>query len=855
MKILQTYSIREDIFGDQEFNFLVSDSYSELFNADNIDIHTDIFELGSSKKDLEMESFIYGIDELQLKIRETSIQNTDDKNAMFFCLDATNIKIKRFVAVYMGSIAEGNLEFVGKIESKTNGDDIVHNRADWSESLGAKREYSLTALSIDFALLEEAVFEDKITDVDGEIIPNVYDRIKASDYAELRAIESYSMSYPIKLDAGHDLLRNHYDNHKQVNVYKALNMYLGLASDILQELYNIDVDFNLTESDLGIYVNPSKFELDFNGSLTTGHIKSVSPDTTQLIKLVLGVNHYQANDGDPYGSPSVHRGMIDPEITKTNDYINIPVDYYAVDNPEFSEIIDWKIENKYSWKRFKNVSVLIYSIARLYGCFVKRTFTYNAITIQFIPRKDFNKNNNIRLLGAKSGSIETGALSKSERKEFSEFSNYLSIADTIENNYVTLDSNPVEYLKTGGSINNVLNKLNATKQFISNKEQLETSKDKDVKIIDLPISISNSLVSNVSTSHFISVPKYNKTVLFNTTERYTNPITSEKSTLYTNTFSNANLYERLHSGQYIACLLPEHLDYDDEDALGLGVRRPVYNIHVKIGDENFIFKNFTDYLKKVEEIEKKLYETTYTITVPFWNAFAEDGDGLNPSWKLAELGTNVRLSEYATRYIAEEFNESLIENDFTIISIERNLSTPETTIKLSLKSRFAFGYYDSLNVDESSGGLGPTYPEEEEGYSDLLLTNDNDYVSIRTYIIEDSVTIVEGDAVSLLANGKIVKTESDSDQNAEILGVCLNVIEDTQAEVLLSGIVFKDGWSWANIGDDVYARTNVSANISQSLLVTPNSTEDLLIIVGKAISAKELFVNPIQIKYEDGKTS
>jgi len=132
MTILQTYSKQEFMFGQQSFRFAVSDNYDDLFKADSLitdKIYTDIIELSSVKKDLELEDGSFAISELKFDINSISCLTDDDRKAMSFCLQATSNINPRYVAFFFSDSPNlADLMFVGRIDNKVSGDDIKWNK-------------------------------------------------------------------------------------------------------------------------------------------------------------------------------------------------------------------------------------------------------------------------------------------------------------------------------------------------------------------------------------------------------------------------------------------------------------------------------------------------------------------------------------------------------------------------------------------------------------------------------------------------------------------------------------------------------------------------------------------------------
>lgn len=826
MKIKQTYSIRESDFGTQEINVIISDVYTDLFNGDDVDIETDIIKLESTREDLELEKLSFAVDELGFSIRETSADTEDDKNALFFCLDATKVEVERYIIIYFGTISESNLVFAGKINSKISGQDIKHDRSEWSDDLGALREYKFTALTIDFALLEQALFTDEIKDSLGNDVDNIYTRLAETDYSAITGICSTPTCYVVSNPETENV-----KHRPQFNLFDGINLYLDKANDIIFDLHGISVGFTFVDSELGIDVAPAEFEIDEDDY---GYITAVKPDIDQLINLRICSTPNGTDEGKPYSSIHLHRGMIEPYSYNST---------YTDGERKFLKH-DGENEERYSWKRYKNVAELLINLARNYGCYIVKEISSTAINLKFVPRKDINLNDSIRLIGANSGTIDTEVGTNNEVIRFRELANDL----------FARNPNNTEYLKLGGSTlesfgveledkKSDFDTLDIYKKpaFIWEFIQGTLDKLKDSAIIyDLPTSASIGLVDNFTRGGSIVYGsysgKYNSYGIRGVWLQNTH-IKDEEGSGTGGGVVHFSLDERINSSVNIFCTTPE---------TGSGtVLRPIAEIYFKHGLQNHEVGSFEEYLSRVLVTERQFYNTTYTLKAPYWNGFAEDTSGTNPSWKNLKLGTNIKLTENVIRYIDDEFQEVVLTNEFTVISIERNLQRPETTIKLALKSRFAYGYNDDLGLVATTFSMpAPDFPDTSPS---IITFFDDSEVSIAEYEIETGETIEVGHAVSILPTGKAVKTKSQSTQGANILGIAYEVNNDDElVKVILSGLIRREGWSFAGIGKDVFAQTNAGNNINQTGLFIVSGSEDLSIFVGKAVTDKAILVKPEQ---------
>ena len=116
MLFYQTYSKKEYSFGQQAFWFAVSDDVSELFNSTG-GTSINIFQLESIKEDLKLDELRFAIDEISFTIDEASCISDDEKNALAFCLEATDIKALRYVGIFFGSTPLlADKKFIGKVK-------------------------------------------------------------------------------------------------------------------------------------------------------------------------------------------------------------------------------------------------------------------------------------------------------------------------------------------------------------------------------------------------------------------------------------------------------------------------------------------------------------------------------------------------------------------------------------------------------------------------------------------------------------------------------------------------------------------------------------------------------------------
>lgn len=824
MKIKQTYSINENIYGNQTINIILTDVYTELFTSTSVDYNTDILQIETIKEDLEASNFALAVDELQFTINGASVNTEDDKNVMFFCLDASEPKIKRYISVYLGDINIDNLLFTGMIESKISGEDIVHHKADWVDNLGVVRDYKFTALSIDFALLEECVFKGDIFDKNGTKIDNIYDRFSETEFLALNNISEPYLCY------------NYVNTREQVNLFKAINLYLDIANDLLNELYGINVEFSFDECELGFEATPLHITYDSHRLIT-----SIKPDTNQKLRIKLMNANNSTIDSIKYSTFFIHRGVITPMV------------YYNEDKDN----IEWEKERSFSWEyRYKNVADLLYNLARNLGCVVTKTITETSINIKFKPKKDISLNNSIKVIGVNQASLDLDNEETEENVAYKEEANYMYYSSSLTSRNINPYQNTMgiyEVYKSSlgysrdklyDTIQQIydlkehkwvdIGKIPYTSAWQNENKRIEKlqNKNKNTTIYDLPLSSSELIVKNTNFNIGYSgtfEKRIKGSALFNTKG---NNIISENTPFPFYSIQD----ERITSMVQVYCKEPaDELNSTEADCL-----RPIARILSKYNDENIEVGNFTEYLGVTNQIANEKYNTKYTFKVPYLNSFSENVDGSNPSWNNIKLGANITIKEDVKRYNGTTFESQTITNDFMIVGIERDLKGIATNLTLVLQSKYAYGYNDSLTYDDTEVSM----IAGDETYNDVL---DIDGAVIENYPIQAGETIIPGDPVSIKTSGEIVLAKLKASDDARFLGICFR-INDGFADVAVEGSIGSDDWNF-NIGDKIYVRKNPTLQITNSRLASPNIDEDLVIYVGEAITEHKLIINKYQIKY------
>jgi len=240
--------------------------------------------------------------------------------------------------------------------------------------------------------------------------------------------------------------------------------------------------------------------------------------------------------------------------------------------------------------------------------------------------------------------------------------------------------------------------------------------------------------------------------------------------------------------------------------------------------------------------DKQYYETEYSLTVPYWNAFSKNSNGSNSSWRNIKLGSKIKIAETVKRFYNGNWIEEDIQRDFVVVGIEINLQKPETKLKLHSLERFAYGWW------EGNEGLLPPFIMStlNSGFTS------EDPILVQDFEIEEDEEILLGDAVMLLSNGKIAKSKSQSIYYNKTIGIAKR--SGSEGEIIpvqISGRVVNENYIFTKIGKRVYARTNSNGiNITENILHNPNPEEDMIISLGMIDSSNSFILEIFEFPYE-----
>ena len=788
MNYRQTYKFREDGLGWQSVLFVVSDDYNELYSV--IGNETDIFLLENIKQDLNTEEGRFAIDELTFSINQASCKDDNDLKALFFVMDASDIRVNRYCAIFFDD--EPNIDslmFIGKVNSKLSGEDLLWRSEEYKVNIDPLREYSFTALSFDISILEEARITGdiyKIVDNQEIRIDNISERWEANDLQAYKDVFKHRLFYGLDRNVIGALVTQYF--RPLGNIYDVLNKYLELSENIINEKLNIPMTFNLLNSSLGISLQPTGYDV-----YSYGDNQNPIPRSEWIPKQV--------------------QNTVDAEIT--NDSTKAIYIHYKLVNPYIHKMLPFNVNlansisntnRQNSFYAFSSVADILFEIAKSFACYVRLTYKAgDNIDIEFLSRGALYENNYTYIIGVNDANFDTSSIQITKKNRYYSTSNNYA-KDGFDRFAEDSSRNPI--------VSNSYEEDFKLRSFEKEKYNLEYEK--------LIFSISPTLFTGANRLPFTHCEPLNflpsPTYVIKESWEEPHQITDKDNILLPS--------EYLHSGIFIE--LPQAPESEVNTFLnGHKVVRPASGLVTKIDGVNKHFNSLHDYVNETMARDKQYYEIEYSITVPYWNGFAKSENGSNPNWRNIKLGSKIQLSEVVKRYINNNWTTQRITRDYVVVGIERNLQQPETKLKLHSLERFAYGYWDGALSD---------LPDDEFSMIPTDKFVGIDYVEYEIH--DDANPINCGDAVMIVDSNKIARTINISEYYGKTIGIALEAGEAGDfIKVQISGRVVCNDYNFAQPTGQVFARiNNYGLNVTETILPEAITTENMVIILGKKVS-------------------
>lgn len=802
--------------------FVLSDTPEGCFSLVGATEISAIFTLGKPKTSLEKNERKFAVDELEFSVDQLTTSNTDEENACYFVLDASNLNKNRFCAVfYDSSPASSSCVFFGKINSDFKASDLIWSSEDYGSEIDPSREYKFSAAGFDISILKICKFTETIEDQTGTgTIDNIYDRLSASDYSSVKAICDWRQCFAYQ--GGEETWKIAY-LAPLANLYKVVRLYLDCAESLLSEYFGTTYVFNLPEKSFGYRVVPAVLErTDDLPIIGVGTVRAQGDTDKPEVKFRNSDSHSETET-----SLYIHRRMIEPSFGNDLTY-------------EWQKDL-LESEDDLSFKGYEDMSEFISKIARAIGCYPK--FSYvgsNEIDVEFLPYGDIPEAGKTYITVPEKADLDSSSVLESGKAEFYGIIN--RYADEGSNNR----GNNVIKQKIGLS-SDIIAEFEPSYSYKEHDGKREQQEDnKEAKYERLAFCTGFATVHARLASYAWSAEE---NYLLNTTTD--NSLWSQKllPCAYGTFSQNKDLFyrqaEMLSTQLYMRARVPE--DHGDVFPTGDEVWRPAVKVLTRVAGEDRDFNSMSDLVSHYLSRSKHYYETEYKLTVPTWNGFSKNADGSSPGWDKLQLGSVITLSEIVKNYDGS-WTSGRVSRDFVVVGIERSLDEPETVIELHNVERFAYTDWAGSNEDIEELILHPQ-PSTPQ------VVDETTYTQAEV----DESEIKNGNAVYFTSDGKIKNSYPHSEIYGRTKGVAMS--DGTLGQIIsvrTGGVHTCDEYDFANVGVPVYVRrpsVGETLNLSESILTEPTAEDDSVIQIGITLSVNSILIVIDEMVFLEGVTT
>jgi hypothetical protein len=277
----------------------------------------------------------------------------------------------------------------------------------------------------------------------------------------------------------------------------------------------------------------------------------------------------------------------------------------------------------------------------------------------------------------------------------------------------------------------------------------------------------------------------------------------------------------IHTGIYVRCNVID----EKVDPFVPKIFLPAAMVHATIDGVDETFTSLSEYSNRVKGRDATYFMAEYNLTIPYFNSWAQmPGDVLSIGWNMLELGCKVVIQEGG------------VDREFVVVGIERQLSYPETKVRLHALSRVAFSP-PAANPDP----LQPIFMSDPS-------IEDSTVEDTPTAVYIADAAIEVGDAVAadpLQPPTHCIRATSTQTMYGRIIGIAMSAATaGNPVSVRTAGRVQVDTWSFTP-GKRVFVRTatHPASNVSQTPLLGKTVSEDLHAIIGVADSTTSMIID------------
>jgi|GEM_PF-6507274 len=840
MIFVQESIYQDHIFGKQVVRFVVSDVYNDLFKTDAQivsdlgisleNFRTNIFQLSKVKESIKKEGGSFSMSELPFKVTTSAVKTITDKRAFSFCFHANSFRKFRYCATFLYTLGqsfdETDRTFTGKITSTISGSEI-----DWTNALPydveiyPKSEVDFKALQFDLSMMSQCFLDKPILLPDGTETDSIYDRLTEYDSGngDIEKTFKHKPYYIYSKKTGHDGFIIY--TTPLGTIYDSLMMLLEKTSEVLAEIIGTTFTFSIIETDLGFSASTAFYELL---DQEKGYfVKSVKTDG-ELRKVFIAPPESINYKYNAYISSFLLKPVFGTGTDIHTDIENMPEVY--------------RFQEANSFLGSGNITTVLADIARSLGCVVVTRFNSGTdIEIEFISKNTLSQSANVYMVGVNSSSFDSSSIATESQIEYYSEANRLILEGGPDAEVAGDQRNTYKFQIFDKNASDHYENFSPTPALTDFRNRIKTESLKEYK--RLLLSTSWPILQQRFDGYLVNSMPINIGVLFLTP--YAQVPYSEYYS--PSEFSTRSFVGQLNSGIFLKTTPQEPLQ---KTLLGTDteVWAPATNIVISKGSENIRFETLSDYVTSINASDKLYYENTRKVTIPCWNGFSANSDGSNPSWKNLKVGRKIPLKIRSLEYdeIADEWNEiwSPVQM-WSIVGLERSQDKPETTIELIDESiNSIYGNYTPEKGNAEIQGIIEESPTKNG-------TTTTEISSIWTFECHSGVQVDY--AVALRDDGKIEKFKPLKSQHYNRF---LGIAKETGApgdviKVQIQGVVVLEE-NTIDPNKSIFVRyaTGTISNISQSILLTKNVNEDMVLrIARKPINERTFVLEPEYMIY------
>lgn len=351
------------------------------------DIETNILQMSTIKKDLEVSVGAFAVDEIEFTVDESMVSTEDDATALEFILEGQYQESRRFVTVWLFDHAipaeydPDAADMRGIILPDVSAEEIEWHGEQWDMNPAPLRVWKIKAQSLDVNILDEKL----------EVM---------FKQPTMSAIYSSAFSHL---------------SHFKSGGFSVINVLLVSLSDALNHLasvYNSIPDEQRTVSNGGITI-------EFGESPIQSY--SLSPARWNTVDYSLNFEAPNPFNPVPFPSPVGIADFEDDAFVpvlfgsdpKRDLYVSLSLLF-----PALTELGEDTGERAYSWLKYETFSELLFDITRTLGLYIQFSFIENdRVQILFRSRNSLSSNN-LEVRDVVSASLDSEASEMSDRKPF-----------------------------------------------------------------------------------------------------------------------------------------------------------------------------------------------------------------------------------------------------------------------------------------------------------------------------------------------------------------------------------------------------------------------------------------------------